>query len=150
MTAKLIPLHVAQQLADALVSARLLLSTAQSEVHDDLWDTEQQRFYEAQHKALAAFDQAREVGVVKAKHTTRYYEAARAELLKIWPKGIECEHQHAREAFIALDRAESEMVKLRLPSPDFGYAVPAFHQGWNECARRYADAIKDQGIDVEV
>lgn len=34
-----------------------------------------------------------------------HIETARAALLLIWPKGRECEHMHAREAFVALDEA---------------------------------------------
>ena len=33
-------------------------------------------------------------------------QRARAALLLIWPRGLECEHQHARDAFAALDAAE--------------------------------------------
>ena len=32
-------------------------------------------------------------------------QEAREALLKIWPRGKDCEHVHAKEAFEALDRA---------------------------------------------
>jgi hypothetical protein len=38
--------------------------------------------------------------------------AARLELLKVWPRGVDCEHIAAREAFKLLDKAEAQAEQL--------------------------------------
>ena len=38
--------------------------------------------------------------------------AAKAALLLVWPRGVDCEHQHARDAFAALEKAEAQANEL--------------------------------------